>query len=138
MLSLPDVVPVKEREWATHNFNENDVLRVVRTPGDDDRDRIDFFVNVDNKHLKTAQKNAKKDTNLVLLERQFMYANVLIGMALLNAEDARLRPAEADESREDGPGTEDRIRELTAALAPVILPMVDVLSSLSIEDAISD
>jgi|NGEPerStandDraft_6_1074524.scaffolds.fasta_scaffold11571_2 hypothetical protein len=136
-LTLPEVIPVKESEWGTHEFTENDALRVVRTSGDDDRDQLDFYVNVDNKHLKTTQKNAKKDTNLVLLERQFMYANVLIGMALLNAEKAAPGPDDADDTEKDGTGTEDRIRRLTAALAPVILPMVDVLSSLSIEDAIS-
>ena len=134
-LTLPEVIPVKESEWDTHQFTENDVLRVVRTAGDDDRDQLDFYVNVDNKHLKTTQKNAKKDANLVLLERQFMYANVLIGMAILN--DEKPPREDADESEHDGTATEERIRRLTAALAPVILPMVDVLSSLSVDDAIS-
>lgn len=139
-LALPAVKPVKEIEWETHKFTENDVLRVVRTPGDDDRDQLDFYINVDNKHLKSTQKNAKKDANLVLLERQFIYANVLIGMALLNDEKRVPRPEEEDddETEQDAKGTEDRIRRITAALAPIILPMVDVLSSLSLDDAISE
>jgi hypothetical protein len=130
------VIPVKESEWERHNFTENEALRVVRSPGDDDRDQLDFYVNVDNKHLKSTQKNAKSDVNLVLLERQFMYANVLIGMALLNAEKATPGPDQEDDTEQEG--TEERIRRLTAALAPIILPMVDVLSSLSIEDGISE
>ena len=90
----------------------------MRTPADDDRDQLDFFVNVDNKYLKTVQKNAKKDANLVLLERRFMYANVLIGMALLSAEKPSSRQ-EADETEDEKHGAiEDRIRRLTAALAP--------------------
>ena len=102
-------------------------------------DQLDFYVNVDNKHLKTNQKLAKRDTNPVLLERQFMYANVLIGMAMLNAEKSDAKPEDdgSDLDTEE-PSIEDRIRAATSALAPVILPMVDVLSSLSIEDAISE
>ena len=137
-LSLPEVVPVREPDWPTHSFTENDALRIVRSPADDDRDQLDFYVNVDNKHLKATQKLAKKDVNPVLLERQFMYANVLIGMAMLNAEKSE--PKSEDDGGDpdsDEPSVEDRIRTATAALAPVILPMVDVLSSLSIEDAIS-
>jgi len=137
-LSLPEVIPVKENQWDTHDFTEDVVLRVVRSPGEDDRDQLDFYVNVDNRHLKTTQKNATKDTNLVLLERQFMYANVLIGMALLNAAESGTNPVDGEDRDGDESGIEDRIRRLTAALAPVILPMVDVLSSLRIEDKISD
>ena len=36
-LSLPEVVPVREPDWATHSFTENDALRIVRSPADDDR-----------------------------------------------------------------------------------------------------
>lgn len=114
-LTLPEVIPVKESDWAAHGFSENDALKVMRTPADDDRDQLDFFVNVDNKYLKTVQKNAKKDANLVLLERRFMYANVLIGMALLSAEKPSSRQ-EADETEDEDGAIEDRIRRLTAAV----------------------
>ena len=103
---------------------------------DDDRDQLDFYVNVDNKYLKTVQKNAGRSGDPNLLERQFMYANVLIGMAMLNAEAAN-DGATTPESLEEGESTETRINRVTKALAPIILPMVDVLASLSLEEVVA-
>lgn len=134
-LALPAVIPVKESEWEARGFNENSALAIVRSSGDDDRDQLDFFVNVDNKHLRTSQKNGGKALNPVLLERQFMYANVLIGMAMLSAETSSATKS-VDNDEEEQEGIEEHIRRVTTALAPVILPMVDVLSSLSIEDTV--
>jgi hypothetical protein len=135
-LALPEVIPVKESGWESRGFNEDSALAIVRTTGEDERDQLDFYVNVDNKHLRTAQKNGGKTLDPVLLERQYMYANVLIGMAMLSAEKSLpIAPSDGDENESEG--IEDQISRVTAALSPVILPMVDVLSSLSIEDTIS-
>ena len=140
-LALPDVIPVREADWESRGFSELDALQVVRTAGDDDRDQLDFYVNVDNKYLKTAQKNAGRDVNPVLLERQFMYAQVLIGMAMLN-DDALVASSPAEDENGDGDeereAVETRIRRVSAAVAPVILPMVDVLASLRVEDVVTD
>lgn len=136
-LDLPNVTPVKEDGWEARNFTESSALAIVRISGPDDRDQLDFYVNVDNKHLKTTQKNGGRDVNPVLLERQFMYANALIGMAMLNGENTLVR-AEDPEGDDDGESIEERIKRVTAAISPVILPMIDVLSSLSIEDALSE
>lgn len=135
-LALPAVIPVRESEWNKdfHTFTENDALWIVRSTGDDDREQLDFYVNVDNKYLKTTQKNAGKDANLALLERQFMYALVLIGMAMLSGENSDSSDTE-DGASEEGP--EERINRVTASLSPIILPMVDVLSSLSLDDVMA-
>jgi hypothetical protein len=136
-LALPEVIPVRESEWVKdfHTFTENDALWIVRSTGEDDRDQLDFYVNVDNKFLRTTQKNAGKDANPTLLERQFMYALVLIGMAILSGDGSDSEAVKDGSIDEEGP--EDRINRVTAALSPIILPMVDVLSSLSIDDVIA-
>lgn len=135
-LALPEVIPVRESDWQSRGFTEESALAIVRTTGDDDRDQLDFYVNVDNKHLRTAQKNGGKNSNPALLERQFMYANVLIGMAMLGAESPNSAAAGSD-ATDESEGIEKQISRVTASLSPVILPMVDVLSSLSIEDAVA-
>jgi hypothetical protein len=134
-LELPEIFTVREADWKKdfHTFTEDDALWVLRTPGEDERDQLDFYVNVDNKFLKTVQKAAGKKRDPSLLERQFMYANVLIGMAMLNSEG---RDASgADEGAEESTGSiEERINRVTTALAPIILPMIDVLATLALED----
>jgi len=137
-LALPEIIAVRESDWDKefHTFTENDALWIVRTRGEDDRDLIDFYVNVDNKYLKTVQKNAGKKGDPGLLERQFMYANVLIGMAMLNAESAEPNRVGDDiDGAEES--MEERINRVTNALAPIILPMVDVLATLSVEDVLT-
>ena len=134
-LALPEVIPVKESGWESRGFNEDSALAIVRTMGEDERDQLDFYINVDNKHLRTAQKNGGKSLDPVLLERQFMYANVLIGMAMLSAEGPR-SVTTGDQAEGDVEGIEEQIGRVTAALSPVVLPMVDVLSSLSIEEVV--
>jgi hypothetical protein len=141
-LALPEIIRVTEGEWGLHDFHtftEDDALWLVRTQGDDDRDQLDFYINVDNKYLKTVQKNGGRGADPNLVERQFMYANVLIGMAMLNAEAVEARSGDEatteEESEEVTENTEERINRVTRALAPIILPMVDVLASLSLEEA---
>jgi hypothetical protein len=64
-----------------------------------------------------------------------MYALVLIGMAILSGDGSDSEAVKDGSIDEEGP--EDRINRVTAALSPIILPMVDVLSSLSIDDVIA-
>lgn len=139
-LGLPHIERVHRLEWGKsfHTFTDLDCLWVVRTPAEDNRDMLDFYVNVDNKYLRNALKSAgPKNGSPRLIETRFVYANVLIGMAMLNAAKSR-RPVESNE--EDGEGsadsTEDRIASVTTALAPIIVPMVDVLAKLSIDDVL--
>ena len=54
-----------------------------------------------------------------------MYANVLVGLGLLN--DSGTNPSNATEQNET---PEDRVASTTKSLAPVLLPMINYLGSL--------
>jgi hypothetical protein len=109
--------------------------------GEDEIDIYDFYVNVDNVYLKSEMKITSVDERVV--EGQFVYGMVLIGLALLQqkATEAK-RQAQAQkagdviESGESANGVEDLVATITKGVAPVLLPMIESLGQLDV-DAVS-
>jgi hypothetical protein len=122
-LALPIVVEVKEEDWPQHGFDRSSAL-TVKGSGDG---TYDFFVNVDNVYLKTEQKNYKRQSDPALLEARFKFALVLIGMALLE-----------DHGQHENGSTpvEEHVEQVTRAVAPFLIPMIDSLGSLDPEDIV--
>jgi hypothetical protein len=142
-LAMPPITPVKEAEWEKHNFTKLTALRVKHAgtqepeSGDSPDPSVmtyDFFVNIDNQYLKLEQKRSKITPSL--LELRFTYALVLMGLALLQEERMRPKDTESNEDadNETSASIEHRIDRVTSALAPIILPMLDVLPTLNDAD----
>jgi hypothetical protein len=144
-LSLPNIVEVDEEHWADHSFTESTAL-VLKNAGQDDAapgaaaiDVYDFYVNVDNKFLRIAQKESKDDPKL--LKAKFVYGLVLVGLAFLQHDRNQpvARSERDDDSSEDGedddaPGIESAVAYATTALAPVLLPMLESIGALTVSD----
>jgi hypothetical protein len=141
-LELPNVVEVTEELWAQHGFDELTALKVInagQTAGDVENtdigaaDVYDFFVNVDNKFLHIIQKESKQDPKL--LKAKFVYALVLIGLALIQEDRTTRLPDrnsdESDNKDEGGGGTLERGVDITTrAVAPILLPMLELIGGL--------
>lgn len=138
-ISLPEIIPVHESDvhWMKYKFAEETACHVISEPIDEDgKQRLvhTFYVNVDNISLKTEMKYSKQDARL--LEAKFKYANVLLGVAMLHDEygnNGEPNSSEKNESSEknDSETVEDKIRKVTQAVAPVLLPVIDQLSGLN-------
>lgn len=106
----------------------------------DEQDIYDFFVNADNIYLKSEMKPKNQDSEVV--SARFVYGMVLLGLALLQeekqAEDSTSK-AEANGYERDNGTTpiEDRIEVFSKAVSPVLLPMIDYLGALNLEDQVS-
>ena len=129
-ISLPSVIPVRtdDDKWQKYKFNENTACHVVSDPKEEYGKTVldhTFFINVDNNALKTEMKYSKQDARL--LEAKFKYGNVLLGLALLHAGDQSDNDYDDDESQP----VQDQIRQVSDAVAPVLLPMIDQLSGLN-------
>ena len=121
---------MKEEDWAKHDrFDADTALVVKHAPTgngqiDDAADIYDFFINVDNKHLRTEQKESREDA--ALLEDRFVHALTLIGVALI--QDAQIADrVDADRDGDVGMSVDERVRMVTRAVAPFLLPMIYVL-----------
>ncbi|MCZ3366535.1 MULTISPECIES: hypothetical protein [Methanobacterium] len=116
-LNLPNIYPVKTDEWNNHNFDGESALR-VEDAGDEG---YDFYINMDNVYLLNEIKSRTK-IDPKILESQFQYGMVLIGLSLLN----QLSSNDKDDERD----IEKEISLTTKAIAPMLLPMIISLGEL--------
>ena len=154
-ITMPNIIPIYEKEWNNFDppFDRYTAMRVgitdeqsANVPGDDGHhDVFDFKINMDNVFLKTELKNSKVD--IQLLHRRWQYSMVLVGLALIHDHKQQQKESENADSRdgfevpqlenEDGnaESIEDKVAKVTTALAPVLLPMIESLGTLDIEEA---
>ncbi|MCG8554029.1 MAG: hypothetical protein MJD61_01890 [Proteobacteria bacterium] len=128
--SLPPVVRVYEEEWGKHEpaFDRFAALRIVNA-GDSEENggkpKFDFYVNCDNMYLKSEAKGRAEDVKLV--EAQFVYGMVLVGLGLLHEDSQR---KEADEGRMS---VEDQAEQFSRAIAPFMMTIVSDLGGLQFD-----
>lgn len=126
--SLPNIIEVPKENWETHGFNENSALK-VKDSGDLG---YDFFVNVANIHLLSELKTAK-NTEIKAVQAKYRFGLVLIGLAMLNEYDKENK----SEDTEENESIFTTIEKITKAISPVILPMIDTLGALELQDLVS-
>jgi len=119
-LALPNIIHVRKKDWEKHDFNEKSSLRIVTTGNN----HYDFYINLDNIHLLTEQKYSSPE-NVKLIEARYKYGMVLIALALLNEED--------NNEKDDG-GFLEEIRIFTDKISVVLIPMINSLGDLQIEE----
>jgi hypothetical protein len=150
-ITVPQPIPIGREEWSKQEppFDEYTALRVhtVNTHvgssnGKHDAPQVshDFLVNVDNLHLKREQKYSNQNPQVV--ETQFEAGLVILGLAFLHDEaihsNGNKNKAEKEEGEngDGGKSIEDRIEGFTRVVAPVLVPMIKLLSELD-EESIS-
>ena len=82
-ITLPPITQVErgDESWVRHGFDETTACIVI----EDDvngQSTYSFYINIDNIYLKTEMKEAKAD--VALEKTKFIWANVLIGLALIH------------------------------------------------------
>lgn len=123
-LDIPNVIEIRKDEWHKHSFNNESALRVV----DNGEEGYDFFVNMDNIHLLSEQKeNLTIDSKL--LDARYKYGMVLIGIALLKEYDSTNTETNGEEK-----DISSQIDYFTKAISPILLPMIASLDDLEIEE----
>lgn len=139
-IALPKVIKLKQSDpkWSEHFDDELGCLDVI-----EDSDEVNgkretvytFYLNEENIALRTELK-ASRD-NAAVLMKQFEVAAVLLGLALIHDQNSvKKRPA-SDESSDDKDaeaGLQERVRTLSRAAAPVLLPMIQALGELGEDD----
>jgi hypothetical protein len=132
--AVPNIIEVtKDGRSGTHNWAEQDFnnTSALKVKGSED-DGYDFFVNLDNIHLLTELKPAKS-SDIKAIEAKYKFGLVLIGIALLQSD--------TQEKKENGEKEEESIFETIYktenALSPIIIPMIDSLGALELDNIIA-
>lgn len=145
-ISIKDPLEVYECDWNSkpRPFNKYTAMWAIDAgiggdteDGSDSPTVYDFYVNMDNVFLKTELKSSKAEPKL--LRAQFKYAMALLGMAMLHQalSDPKSKGSaeeNAEEAAQNGVNIENRIEEFTRAVAPVVVPMINSLGSLTVDD----
>ncbi len=138
-LSLPKVREVTEKEWKEYNFDAYTALEIKHVGEEDSPDVYDFYINVDNIHLKNFLKleTGVDGDGAKLVKAQFKYGLVLLGLAIIK-QDAM--------QKENGSGNvilnksleandvEKSVKIFSRAAAAVLLPVIRSLGELDIGD----
>ena len=125
-MAMPQVIEVYEEEWGKYDFSKDTAL-AVKGAGSD---VYDFFINMDNLHLKWELKEwLAQNKEKELLQSRFKYAMVLMGMAILKETGKNQESFFADSEM----NPEEFVADLTSMIAPVILPMIHTLGELEME-----
>ena len=126
-LGIPDVYEAFEENWPEYEFDRESGLR-LRQKGEEE---YYFVVNVDNVYLKNEQKSSKADP--FLLKEQFKFGLSLVGLALLNENEKKMKNARKSEEDDQKENIDEEIFAVTTALSPFILPIVRELGGLNLE-----
>lgn len=142
-ISMPHIVQIFEADWQNQDppFDQFSALR-VKFAGDgngngDNGEVYDFFVNMDNVYLKNELKQSK-GKEIELARAQYRYGLVLMGLGLLH-DDLLVKKGKKDPKRSNNEDegdkilVEDKIEQFTRAIAPMLLPIIDSLGSLSLD-----
>jgi len=146
-IALPNIREITQAEWHRYTpaFDQFTALRIrhAGTIGEKTEQEglqtnvYDFYVNVDNIYFKNEVKFSGDD--LELKKARFLNGLVLIGLAILHdAEQQEQLKSEEEEDTRDAESqngnVEDRIEEFTRAVAPVLLPVIESLGALDLEN----
>lgn len=134
-LAIPIPYPVYEEEWGQHGFDRYSALKVVDDSDDDDGDvggNYTYYINMDNVYLLTELKATRANPDV--LKKQWQVGMMLVGMALLrNSIDVQ----ETNETLQETI-PQDEVSKATAAIAPVLLPLIGHLGALGDEGSSLD
>lgn len=113
-LSLPNIFEIESKDWDTWGFDKETALMVKRS-GENEKDNYDFFINLDNVYL-LREKSSKPQDDPKIIEAQYKYSMVIIGLALLN------------DNKSDFQEISNNIAFVTKQLSPFVIPMIMSLS----------
>ena len=132
-LNIPEPTWVKKENWAAHDFEEFDEFDglTVQYVGEDETgknkvDKYNYYINSDNFYLLNELKLAKDNMREVIKER---YKTSLVLSAVSILAQSKL-----DKTDEDQEADIKKVRMATRALSRIILPLIQVLGSLSEQD----
>lgn len=135
-LAISNPIEIYEPEWGTYGFDKNSALRAVYDLSADEGSPglHTYYINMDNVYLKAELKATKE--NLEIVKSRWKFGMVLVGMALLKDAQTSSTTEDSDRVSEDDDDVtpEEQVFKTTAAIAPVLLPLIEHLGGLSEED----
>jgi hypothetical protein len=134
-LNVPNPAEVWEKDWGAQDpaFDKFTAMRIKRPPGADENSAIfDYFINMNNVFIDQAIKERPKKVREI--RDRYRFGMTLLTLALVR-HDLELRRREAvdpdGEEKQQRQDVHDMVAEVTSAIAPFLLPLIDSLSRIT-------
>ena len=127
-IEFPRIDEIHEEHWGESEMDKWSALRVVNLGRDESSDATQYLfrVNMDNEYLRAERRSTPKRKGL--LDAQWKYGLVMFGLGLLREpEGGASGIAEQIDER-------DRIAVTSDAIGPVLLPLINELGELDLDD----
>jgi hypothetical protein len=135
-LAVPNPVEVWEKDWAGREppFDKFTAMRIKRPPDADEGSAVfDYYINMDNVFVNQAIKDRPRRVREI--RNRYKFGMTMLTLALIRHDlEARKREQASAEEEEDRPQRQDihdMVAEVTSAIAPFLLPLVDSLSQIT-------
>jgi len=136
-ISLPEPIPVFRDQWSNHDMDRYSAMRAVSVGTEEGGDlgAYDYFINMDNDFLLTELKGNRLNPDV--LRARYKYGMQLVALAAVRRASEEPRDPSPDGDDAVQWTAEDLVAAASDALAPVLLPMVDILGDLD-EEAVGE
>lgn len=125
---LPNITPVDKDQWIRESFNEFSALKIKTNPDGG----YDFFYNRHNRDLLFAQSLSKLDPKI--LDYQYKIGLMLITLAIIETSKKEVVVEQERVLSEETLDLEKVIIEITQAISPYWLTIIEALGGLSLRE----
>jgi len=129
---LPSITPVEKDEWGREGFDELSALKIKSNPDGG----YDFFYNKDNRDLVGAQALGKSDPKI--LDHQYKIGLMLVTLSIIEASKREISPDDERVLSEETMDLEKAISEITQAVSPYWLTIIEALGGISLKEYFSE
>ena len=137
-LTFPNLVLLFEKDWEKYCFDKFSALKAIQEQTDDDGSAgsLTFYINMDNLYLRAELKATTENPEII--QARWKFGLALVGMALLKDLDSAEPGTETENGfiadEDSSPTPTEQVFKATAAIAPVLLPLIEHLGGLSEEE----
>ena len=135
-LNVPNPAEIWEKDWGAQDpvFDKFTAMRIKLPPGADENSSVfDYFINMNNVFIDQAVKERPKKVREI--RDRYKFGMTLLTVALVRHDlEARKRELAAEEDGEEKKARQDvhdMVAEVTSAIAPFLLPLVDSLARIT-------
>ena len=123
--AMPEIVPIKKENWEEHDMNQYSALQYVPTD-----EGGDYYLNMDNTYFLTELSGIRDQAKNELTKARYTYSMALIGMSVIGYYKNKPEDDETDVPK--------MVRDVSTMIAPVLIPMLDSMADLSLDDVTPD
>ena len=123
-VSMPNIIEKYKENWDSCGMDKYSALDVMSTDNGKD-----YLLNMENYYLSIELKNIRDQSKITLTKARYKYSMALIGMAV----ESYNKSQENDNSSEPADTRED-IKKITKMFAPILIPMLETMSDLDLDN----